>query len=114
MGLTFIRALVIFKILLTSSRNLHETILTKVARSKILFFDSNPVGRVLARFSKDITVLDMLLPSITVFATFGVFRAITVMITLVVIHPILLILVFIAGFVLYQVYKYQIGVINEA
>jgi len=113
-GLTFIRALVIFKIILTSSKNLHDTILTKVARSKILFFDSNPVGRILARFSKDITVLDMLLPFITVFATFGIFRTITVTITLVLIHPILLIFVFIAGFLLYQVHKYQIGVINEA
>ena len=100
MMLTFVRALTIFKIILTSSKVLHERILNKVARAKILFFDSNPVGRVLARFSKDIAVIDFLLPGITVFATFGIFRALTVMIVLMIIHPILLALIAVMGLVL--------------
>lgn len=67
----------------------------KVVRSKILFFDSNPLGRIFTRFSKDIAVLDLIMPAITVFATFGLFRTITVMITVCVIHPYLLIVIII-------------------
>jgi len=61
---------------------MHDSMLTKVARSKILFFDSNPIGRILARFSKDISVLDFLLPNAVTFATFGLFRCVTVVMVL--------------------------------
>ena len=34
----------------------------KLLRAKIEFFDTNPIGRIQNRFSKDIKVLDFLLP----------------------------------------------------
>ena len=33
-----------------------------VMKAKILFFDSNPIGRIVTRFSKDIMYLDTNLP----------------------------------------------------
>ena len=39
----------------------------KVLRAKILFFDSNPIGRIITRFSKDIAVFDMVIPVLAVF-----------------------------------------------
>jgi len=111
---TFCRSLVIFKILLTSSNNIHDAIITKVARSKILFFDSNPVGRILARFSKDISTMDMLLPGIGAFATFGFFRTVTVTIILAVFNPLLIIAFAIAAGIMFLIYNDVIFVLNES
>jgi ABC-type multidrug transport system fused ATPase/permease subunit len=58
-----------------------------VIRASILFFDSNPVGRIVTRFSKDVTVLDFIVPVYVVFIAQGIFRTITVSITLGVINP---------------------------
>jgi ABC-type multidrug transport system fused ATPase/permease subunit len=43
---------------LLSSTNLLKKMTEKVIRAKILFFDSNPIGRILTRFSKDMVILD--------------------------------------------------------
>ena len=45
-----------------ASRNLHDEMLQAVVHAPIRFFDSQPVGRILNRFSKDIGFLDDLLP----------------------------------------------------
>uniref|UniRef100_A0A0K2UZH0 ATP-binding cassette sub-family C member 4 n=1 Tax=Lepeophtheirus salmonis TaxID=72036 RepID=A0A0K2UZH0_LEPSM len=47
---------------LKSSKNLHLEMFQKVIFTKPAFFDVNPVGRILNRFSKDIGSLDDLLP----------------------------------------------------
>jgi ABC-type multidrug transport system fused ATPase/permease subunit len=67
-----------------------------VIRATILFFDSNPVGRIVTRFSKDVTVLDFVIPLCVVLIAQGAFRTITVTITLGVINPWLFIVVAIA------------------
>ena len=112
--LTFIRALVIFNIALTSSSNMHNTMVTKVLRAKILFFDSNPVGRVLTRFSKDMAILDSLMPTVCVFATFGVFRSLTVMIVVIIINPWLTFVIALVVFFMYLVFKSLVGVMVES
>eukprot|EP00123_Amoebidium_parasiticum_P016908 comp23635_c0_seq1/m.40294 comp23635_c0_seq1/g.40294 ORF comp23635_c0_seq1/g.40294 comp23635_c0_seq1/m.40294 type:complete len:1411 (-) comp23635_c0_seq1:61-4293(-) len=56
------RAIYFFNKTLDSSRNLHNTMFEKVMRSPISFFDANPVGRILNRFSKDIALMDDNLP----------------------------------------------------
>ena len=43
---------------LNASSNMHNCMAEKVVRSHILFFDSNPIGRVTTRFSKDMVILD--------------------------------------------------------
>ncbi|KAK3842495.1 MAG: ABC transporter type 1, transmembrane domain-containing protein [Linnemannia gamsii] len=40
------------------SRVLHEQLLRKVARAKVRFFDTTPMGRIVNRFSADITSID--------------------------------------------------------
>ena len=55
-------------------------------RADILFFDSNPIGRILTRFSKDMTVLDLICPPICVLITYGLFRTIAVTISICVIN----------------------------
>lgn len=43
---------------LEASTRLHNTTFLRVLRAPMAFFDSNPLGRILSRFSKDIAVLD--------------------------------------------------------
>uniref|UniRef100_A0A8D8XGU9 ABC-type glutathione-S-conjugate transporter n=2 Tax=Cacopsylla melanoneura TaxID=428564 RepID=A0A8D8XGU9_9HEMI len=43
---------------LIAAKRLHETLLKAMLRSSPLFFDTTPVGRVLARFSSDVNTLD--------------------------------------------------------
>ena len=44
------------------SKNLHNKMLEKVSRAPIQFFDSNPSGRIINRFSKDTSATDSNLP----------------------------------------------------
>ncbi|RUS91067.1 hypothetical protein EGW08_001195, partial [Elysia chlorotica] len=56
------RALLFFKIAVDAARTLHNSMFTRVLRANISFFDNNPVGRILNRFSKDVGHMDDLLP----------------------------------------------------
>jgi ABC-type multidrug transport system fused ATPase/permease subunit len=60
-------------------------------RAKITFFDSNPIGRIVTRFTKDFAVLDMSMPLQLVVLTHGAFRSISVFIVICIINPWLLI-----------------------
>lgn len=74
-------------------------------RAKILFFDSNPIGRVVTRFSKDVGVLDFIIPTLTIFIVQGIFRTVTVAITISIINPYLFIVVFVGGILMIFVLK---------
>ena len=56
----------LFNALLKSSTNLHDSMLLAVLNAPVFFFDTNPVGRILNRFSRDIGILDELLPDVFV------------------------------------------------
>ena len=45
-----------------ASHRLHDSMLGAVLRAKIEFFDTNPVGRILNRFSADVGIIDDALP----------------------------------------------------
>lgn len=114
MAMSYCRAQIIIQIISKAAKNIHEIMLTKVARSKILFFDSNPVGRILARFSKDISVVDLQIPVLSNFCAQGLFRTLTVFVILMVIQPFLIIPVFIAACLMYVVFQRVIDVSNAA
>ena len=44
------------------SKRLHDKMVVAILQAPVLFFDSNPVGRILNRFSKDVGCMDELLP----------------------------------------------------
>ncbi|KAG0319256.1 hypothetical protein BG000_003942 [Podila horticola] len=48
---------------LRGAKNLHDSLLTRVLRMPISFFDVTPTGRILSRFSSDVTAVDTQLPS---------------------------------------------------
>ncbi|XP_069495246.1 ATP-binding cassette sub-family C member 4 isoform X2 [Ambystoma mexicanum] len=68
-GLTFativfgvLRSLLVFHVLVGAAQNFHNQMFQSILRAPVLFFDRNPIGRILNRFSKDIGHLDDLLP----------------------------------------------------
>merc|ERR1712157_91195 len=64
-ALAVIRAVYTFYLLLKASHRLHDKMVSSVVRAKIVFFDTNPVGRILNRFSADVGINDDLLPMTT-------------------------------------------------
>ncbi|GFS15404.1 ABC transporter C family member 5 [Elysia marginata] len=59
---SLIRALLFFKIAVKAGETLHNRMFARILRATMSFFDTNPVGRVLNRFSKDTGQIDDLLP----------------------------------------------------
>lgn len=48
--------------MMRASQRLHDSIFAHIMNAPILFFDTNPVGRIVNRFSKDLGFIDQLLP----------------------------------------------------
>ena len=65
---------------------MHREMTKKLLRAKIVFFDSNPIGRIITRFSKDMAVLDMVMPNFAVLISYGIFRAAAVGISLCIVN----------------------------
>ncbi|PIK47382.1 putative multidrug resistance-associated protein 4 isoform X3 [Apostichopus japonicus] len=87
----FIRTVWLFFICVNASKNLHNQMFAAIIRTPMQFFDTNPIGRILNRFSKDIGFLDELLP-----ITLADFNAIAVqtcavLITICIFNPLILI-----------------------
>ncbi|CAM9532363.1 unnamed protein product, partial [Hapterophycus canaliculatus] len=59
---SLLRAILTFFSLVKASHRLHDRMLKRIIRAPVLFFDSNPVGRILNRFTKDMHFMDDLLP----------------------------------------------------
>eukprot|EP00058_Branchiostoma_floridae_P004550 XP_002590038.1 hypothetical protein BRAFLDRAFT_81656 [Branchiostoma floridae] len=60
--LSLVKTWHLFYITVQSSKNLHNDMFNAIIRAPIRFFDTNPVGRILNRFSKDIGQLDDMFP----------------------------------------------------
>ncbi|XP_022797867.1 multidrug resistance-associated protein 4-like [Stylophora pistillata] len=56
------RTFVLLSCFLLCSERLHDNMVFAILQAPVVFFDSNPVGRILNRFSKDIGCLDEQLP----------------------------------------------------
>jgi ABC-type multidrug transport system fused ATPase/permease subunit len=60
--LSFLRALLFFNVTITASSDIHKKMTKSVLCAPLGFFHTNPTGRILNRFSKDISSQDDLLP----------------------------------------------------
>ena len=64
LGLAIIRGYVFIYVCLKAAETLHNRMVSSLLQASVLFFDTNPAGRILNRFSKDIGAIDDLLPKI--------------------------------------------------
>lgn len=63
--ISIIRAQVFFRSSLRASTSLHQAAIESVVRAPLSFFHTNPSGRVLNRFSKDLGLTDEQLPTVS-------------------------------------------------
>lgn len=62
--LTTLRSMAFYKVAMTASKNLHNKMFHSLLQVPMRFFDTNPSGRILNRFSRDIGGIDELLPRV--------------------------------------------------
>uniref|UniRef100_A0A182J5C3 Uncharacterized protein n=1 Tax=Anopheles atroparvus TaxID=41427 RepID=A0A182J5C3_ANOAO len=88
---TIARGYLFFNICMKASRNLHDRMFARILTAPMRFFDTNPSGRILNRFSKDMGAIDELLPKAMIEAIqiLLVMTGILTMITIV--NPLLLV-----------------------
>jgi ATP-binding cassette subfamily C (CFTR/MRP) protein 4 len=60
------RSFLFFNVAMRASRHLHNAMFEGVSRATMYFFNTNPSGRILNRFSKDMGQVDEILPSIMI------------------------------------------------
>lgn len=60
---TLIRSFAFFSVCMRASTRLHDNMFTSITRATMRFFNTNPAGRILNRFSKDMGAIDELLPT---------------------------------------------------
>ncbi|KAK7893416.1 hypothetical protein WMY93_022568 [Mugilogobius chulae] len=60
--LGFFRNVIMFYVFVKSAQTLHNRMFSSILRTPVRFFDINPIGRILNRFSKDIGQVDNSLP----------------------------------------------------
>lgn len=80
-----------FQLLIKAAERLHNTMLESVLRSKICFFDTNPLGRIVNRFASDCSVCDETLPLTIYDFSIGFVSVIGSIITAIWVLPFLLI-----------------------
>ncbi|XP_058800223.1 ATP-binding cassette sub-family C member 4-like [Phymastichus coffea] len=60
-----VRSFAFYQVCLSASQRLHDLVFGALIRATMRFFDTNPSGRILNRFSKDLGAIDELLPKAT-------------------------------------------------
>ncbi len=89
--LTLSRSFVFFNVTMKASRVLHDAMFDGVTRATMYFFNVNPSGRILNRFSKDVGQIDETLPFILVDVFQIMFAMVGTIGVLAVVNPIYLI-----------------------
>uniref|UniRef100_A0A1B6DBN7 Multidrug resistance-associated protein lethal(2)03659 n=1 Tax=Clastoptera arizonana TaxID=38151 RepID=A0A1B6DBN7_9HEMI len=62
--ISLLRSFIFFNICLISSKKMHDTLFKSITRTVMRFFHTNPSGRILNIFTKDIGALDETIPSL--------------------------------------------------
>lgn len=84
---------------------MHNSMVKSVIRANITFFDSNPIGRITTRFSRDMAIVDQGIPPLLIFTTQGLLRILTVIISVSIVNPYLLIIAAIGVVYMVKVYR---------
>lgn len=87
-----------------ATKTLHQKLLYQILRSPLSFFDLTPLGRVLNRFSRDISTTDMEIPEFFLYCVMSLTYLPMIMLMICLASPYLLILVLIISIIYYLVY----------
>lgn len=95
------RSMLFYKMAMLSSQKLHDMMFSSVIYSPMRFFDTNPSGRILNRFSKDVGAIDELLPKAVLDAAQILLLMVGSLVLVALVNPYFLIPVAVLGFVFY-------------
>ncbi|XP_075538961.1 ATP-binding cassette subfamily C member 4-like isoform X1 [Dermacentor variabilis] len=84
---SMVRTVAFFVMCMRASVNLHNRMFRCIIRAPILFFDTNPIGRIQNRFAKDLGTIDDLLPPTGLDITFIFLNLVGVLVVVAVISP---------------------------
>ncbi|KAH8377694.1 hypothetical protein KR093_006671 [Drosophila rubida] len=101
-ALTLTRSFLFFNLAMKASTKLHNSMFRGISRAAMYFFNTNPSGRILNRFSKDMGQVDEILPAvmmdvIQIFLSLG-----GIVIVIAVVNPMFLIPTLFLCFIFYQ------------
>ncbi|XP_011701011.1 PREDICTED: multidrug resistance-associated protein 4-like, partial [Wasmannia auropunctata] len=110
---TLFRCFFFMMVCMNSSRNLHNTMFSNLLQACMSFFHTNPSGRILNRFSKEVGILDELLPKTMLEAIQIFFIVCGVMIIEVIINQWMLIIIVILIVLLFFATKFYLKVVQD-
>ena len=61
--LLYVVAILVLQTVTISTSRLHDQMMRAILKAPVLFYDVNPTGRIVNRFSKDLGLMDEILPS---------------------------------------------------
>ncbi|XP_061393047.1 probable multidrug resistance-associated protein lethal(2)03659 [Musca vetustissima] len=100
--ITVTRSFLFFNVAMRASQNLHNSMFRGITRASMYFFNTNPSGRILNRFSKDMGQIDEILPSVMIdviqifLSLFGIVAVLSV------VNPLYLLPTFILAIIFYN------------
>lgn len=95
--MTIFRGVLFFKMCMHASKVLHDRMFQSILGAKMQFFDVNPSGRILNRFSKDMGAIDELLPKALMDFIQVALVMIGILIVICIMNPILLLATFVVA-----------------
>ena len=93
---------------IVASSKLHRTLLQRIMRAPMWFFDTTPVGRILNRFAKEIDIVDVTIPQNFRALLVQGFNVVGTLVAIVIALPIFLVVLVPIGGLFYFVQKYYV------
>ncbi|TDG43887.1 hypothetical protein AWZ03_009693 [Drosophila navojoa] len=99
---TLARSFLFFNLAMKASTKLHNLMFRGITRAAMYFFNTNPSGRILNRFSKDMGQVDEILPAVMM-DVIQIFLALGgIVIVIAIVNPLFLIPTVVLGIIFYQ------------
>lgn len=97
--MTVFRGFLFFKVCMHASKVLHDRMFCAILNAAMRFFDQNPSGRILNRFSKDMGAIDEFLPKAMMDFIQIALVMFGILVVICVVNPILLLAIFVTALI---------------
>ncbi|XP_049833464.1 multidrug resistance-associated protein 1-like [Schistocerca gregaria] len=92
-----------------AAKAMHATLLNGIMRAPLMFFDTTPIGRIISRFSKDIDIMDTMIPYQMADCLSCVSQVLSIIIVISCSTPIFMILLLPIGLIYYFMQRFYVA-----